>query len=149
MASPSVVRPKSYTYTADVAWTGARAGSLTSAGKPALRVASPPEFRGEAGVWTPEDLFVASANICTMTTFLSFAERRGIDLRSYTSSAQGTLELVDGTFQFTKILIRPVLGVPAQQVADATQVMHEAHSKCLIANSMKCEVDVEPTVQPA
>jgi len=35
------------------------AATFSSSGKPSFRVASPPEFRGEEHVWTPEDLFVA------------------------------------------------------------------------------------------
>jgi organic hydroperoxide reductase OsmC/OhrA len=139
-------RPKTYTYRTSVAWTGARAGQLEAEGKPGFRVASPPEFKGEAGVWSPEDLFVASVNICTMTTFLSFAERAKLVLQGYHSDAEGTLELVEGGFRFTRIVIRPRVKVPVGQVDQAGQVMHDAHKKCLISNSMKCQVIVEATV---
>ena len=139
-------RPRSYTYHASVAWTGGRGGQLESAGKPGVHVASPPEFKGEVGVWTPEDLFVASVNICTMTTFLSFAERSKILLQSYRSEAEGLLELVEGSFRFTRIVIRPRIRVPPDQVELARKVMHDAHSKCLISNSMRCEVVVEANV---
>src|SRR5687768_10816971 len=109
MASAAGMRPKSYTYHTRVEWAGARAGQLHAEGKPSFRVASPPEFKGEAGVWSPEDLFVASVNICTMATFLSFAERAKLALSSYSSTAEGTLELVDGGFRFTRIVVKPVL----------------------------------------
>lgn len=140
------VRPKTYTYRTTVAWAGGRAGQLDCDGKPGFRVASPPEFKGEAGVWSPEDLFVASVNICTMTTFLSFAERGKLTLRSYRSEAEGLLELVDGSFRFTRIVIRPRIQVPADQVDQAKKVMHDAHAKCLVSNSMRCEVVVEADV---
>ncbi|MGH9425673.1 MAG: OsmC family protein, partial [Terriglobia bacterium] len=64
------VRFKSFTYKTGLKWVEEKSGMLSSSGKPSLKVASPPEFKGEAGVWTPEDLFVASVEICQMTTFL-------------------------------------------------------------------------------
>ena len=139
-------RPKSYTYHTSLEWRDGRAGQMASGDKLAFRVASPPEFRGEAGVWSPEDLFVASANACTMTTFLAFAERQALEVLSYTSDAEGLLELVERGFRFTRITLRPVIQVDAAQVESARQVMHEAHSKCLISRSMACEVVVETTV---
>lgn len=139
-------RPKTYTYHASVAWTGGRGGQLESVAKPGFHVASPPEFKGEAGVWSPEDLFVASVNICTMTTFLSFAERSKVLLQSYRSEAEGLLELVEGSFRFTRIVVRPRIHVPPDQVELAGKVMHDAHTKCLISNSMRCEVVVEADV---
>jgi len=146
MADTPGIRPKSYTYQTRVEWAGARAGQLHAEGKPTFRVASPPEFKGEAGVWSPEDLFVSSVNVCTMTTFLSFAERAKLVLASYASTAEGTLELADGSFRFTRIVIKPQLRVQADQVEQARKLMHDAHAKCLVSNSMRCEVVVELTV---
>ncbi|MBI3191832.1 MAG: OsmC family protein, partial [Pedosphaera parvula] len=58
-----------------------------------FRVASPPEFKGEAGVWTPEDLFVAAVNVCTMTTFAAFAQRLNLPVLSYRCEAEGPFTL--------------------------------------------------------
>src|SRR5207245_9476311 len=52
------VKPKSFQYEVRVRWGDLKRGVLTAAGKPDLEVASPPEFRGHPGVWTPEHLFV-------------------------------------------------------------------------------------------
>jgi peroxiredoxin-like protein len=149
MADTPGIRPKSYTYQTRVEWAGARAGQLHAEGKPTFRVASPPEFKGEAGVWSPEDLFVSSVNVCTMTTFLSFAERAKLALASYSSTAEGTLELVEGSFRFTRIVLKPQVHVQADQVEQARKLMHDAHAKCLVSNSMRCEVIVEPAVTAA
>ena len=148
MAEPHS-RPKSYTYRTSVAWTGARAGQLECEGKPGFRVASPPEFKGEAGVWSPEDLFVASVNVCTMATFLSFAERAKLVVHGYRSEAEGLLELVDGGFRFTRVAVRPRVRVLAGQAEQARKVLHDAHAKCLVSNSVRCEVVVEPDVAEA
>jgi peroxiredoxin-like protein len=142
------VKPKVYMYHTAVKWTEQRMGVISCAGKPDIQVATPPEFKGHEGIWSPEDLFVASANICLMTTFLSVAERAGLVFTSYESAAEGKLELVDGKFQFTAITLKPTITLPAN--ADATtakELIEKAEANCLISNSMKAKVSLEPTIQ--
>ena len=69
------VRSKRYTYRTSVRWSQQKKGNISSPGKPEIEVATPPEFKGHEGIWSPEDLFVASVNVCVMSTFLAFAER--------------------------------------------------------------------------
>jgi organic hydroperoxide reductase OsmC/OhrA len=136
---------KSFTYATGLEWVENRTGTLKSTGKPEIRVASPPEFKGESGVWTPEDLFVAAIEICTMTTFLSFAQRKGLPLRSYRSSAEGLLEFVDGKYRFTRVVVRPLITVADESAVPlARTVLDESHHHCLIANSVQSEVLLEP-----
>ena len=85
------VRSKVYTYRTTVRWTGRKTGVASSAGKPDVQVATPPEFKGHEGIWSPEDLYVASINVCVMTTFLAFAERAGLSFAGYESEAEGRL----------------------------------------------------------
>ena len=142
------VRPKVYTYQTSVKWTEQRKGIGSVVGKPDLQVATPPEFKGHEGIWSPEDLFVASANVCLMTTFLSMAERAGLGFTGYVGDAEGTLELVDGTFRFTKIVLRPKLTLKlGEDAAKAKQVLEKAEANCLISNSMACQIILEPTIQ--
>ncbi len=142
------VRSKTYTYSTRVRWTERKIGSISAAGKPDIQVATPPEFKGHEGIWSPEDLFVASANICLMTTFLAFAERAGLAFTSYESEAEGLLELVEGKFQFTRITLRPTLTVKRNEdTAKAKEILEKAEANCLISNSMKARVTLEPTVR--
>jgi organic hydroperoxide reductase OsmC/OhrA len=135
-------KPKSYTYHTSVKWTEQRKGVISCAGKPDIQVATPPEFKGHEGIWSPEDLFVASANICLMTTFLSVAERADLAFTSYESTAEGKLELFDGKFQFTAITL------PANaDAAKAKELIEKAEANCLISNSMKANVSLEPTIR--
>ena len=142
------VRPKAYTYQTTVKWTEQRKGIGSVSGKPDLQVATPPEFKGHEGIWSPEDLFVASANVCLMTTFLAMAERASLGFTAYVSEAEGMLELVDGKFRFTKIVLRPRLTLkPGEDAAKAQQVLDKAEANCLISNSMACKVVLEATIQ--
>lgn len=140
-------RSKSYTYRTGVRWTDRKIGVISAIGKPDILVATPPEFKGHEGIWSPEDLFVASVNICLMTTFLAFAERAGVAFTAYESQAEGKLELVEGKFQFTTITLKPKLTLkPEGDAGQAKEVLEKAEAACLISNSMKCRVELEPTI---
>lgn len=141
------VRGKVYTYQTTVKWTDQRKGIISCAGKPTVEVATPPEFKGHEGIWSPEDLFVASANICVMTTFLAVAERAGLAFSSYESTAEGRLELVEGKFQFTAITIKPTITLKAgADPAKAKELIEKAEANCLISNSMKARVHLEAII---
>ena len=138
---------KTFTYHTNIEWKSDRQGALRSEGKPALEISSPPEFKGIPGVWTPEDLFVAAVEICQMTTFLSFGVRKEIPLRSYKSSAEGTLENVEGKYRFTKVVIKPDIVVGNSWTKEQVEeLVHTAHNNCLIGNSITAEVTVEPNI---
>lgn len=139
---------KSFSYQTQTTWLENRAGKLQSGEKVEFRVASPPEFKGEAGVWTPEDLLVAAVETCTMTTFLALASRKLLPLISYSSRADGRLEYKDDGYQFTKIIIHPEIVVQNNAaIADAEKIIHDAHDNCLIARSIKAEVTIEPVIR--
>jgi peroxiredoxin-like protein len=141
------IKAEVYTYHRSK-WTEQRKGVISCAGKPDIQVATPPEFKGHEGIWSPEDLFVASANICLMTTFLAVAERAGLAFISYESQAEGKLELVDGKFQFTTITLRPTITLQANaDAAKAKELIEKAEANCLISNSMKARVSLEPTIR--
>jgi len=142
------VRSKVYTYHTTVAWTEQRKGVISCTGKPDIQVATPPEFKGHEGIWSPEDLFVASANVCVMTTFLAVAERAGLGFTSYECEAEGKLELVEGKFQFSTITLKPTIVLETStDAAKARELIEKAEANCLISNSMKARVILEPTIR--
>jgi organic hydroperoxide reductase OsmC/OhrA len=142
-----VKKYKTFTYHTGVQWTSDRQGVLFSDGKPDITVSSPPEFKGVPNVWTPEDLYIAAVEMCTLTTFLAFGLRKEIPLKSYKSSAEGVLENVDGKYRFTKIVIKPEIVVEQSWTkGQVEELVHQAHDNCLIANSVTAEVVVEPTI---
>ncbi len=138
---------KSFSYHTSLEWVGGRAGILGSEGKPSMRAASPPEFKGEAGVWSPEDLFVASVNVCTMATFAAFVERNKLPVVSYSCSAEGTIEFVDSGYRFTRIVLRPKIVLQtAEAVPLAEKTIHDAHRSCIVSRSIATQVDLVPVL---
>jgi len=116
-------------------------------GLPDLEVSVPPEFKGEAGRWTPEHLFVAAAEICLMATFVGIAENSKLTVAGYQSSARGRLEKVeDGGLRFTEIAIAVVITLESlDDLGRAERVLAKAEKGCLIANSMMARIRVDPT----
>ena len=110
---------KSFRYRAQTAWTSARRGTLSAAGRANVAVGSPPEFKGDGDVWAPEELLVGSLNTCLLLTFLTLAQARGLRPTGYESDAEGLLENVEGKYRMTKVTVRP--RVAAQRLASWPQ----------------------------
>lgn len=140
---------ENYYYTTEVQWTGERHGDLSAPVLPSLRVDAPPEFKGHAGVWTPEHLFVAAVNSCFMTTFLAIAENSKLEFVSFSAAAKGKLENVVGEgFVMTEITLRPKLILRnARDAERASRILGKAEKNCLISNSIKAKTNVEARIE--
>ena len=135
-------------YTTSLEWTKQKRGALSSAFLPTLEVATPPNFPGgHEGIWSPEHLYTAAAEVCLMTTFLSLAEKAKLVFKSYKSEAVGTLEKVEKGFLMTKIHIRPTVVIEEEsRQEEVIRLLQKAEKYCLISNSMRTVVTVEPIV---
>jgi organic hydroperoxide reductase OsmC/OhrA len=140
-------RFRTFEYATGLTWTEEKKGTLVSAGKRAIEIASPPEFKGHAGFWTPEDMFVGSIEMCQMLTFLALAQKQKLPLVAYRSVATGTLEFIEGQYRFTRVIITPAITVeePGTE-AGVRALLEDAHKRCLVANSIRTIVEVRPTV---
>lgn len=113
-----------------------------------IEVATPPEFGGHENIISPEDLFVSSANVCYMTTLLGTIKNMGVELVSYESEAEGILETVGKMKIFTKIIIKP--RIKAKETEEKIRmILDHAEKRCLVANSMKTQVIIEPVIETA
>lgn len=137
-----------HTYRTSVRWTGERRGSLSSEGLPGVAVVTPPEFPGgHAGAWSPEHLFTAAAEACLMTTFLAIAANSKLEFKEYSSQAEGVLEKTEAGFLMTEIVLRPrVVVAAADQIDRAKRILEKSEKQCLISNSMKSRIVLEPEV---
>lgn len=146
MSTPHM-KPKSWHYENTVTWQGEKKGVLSAADKPDIQVATPPEFRGHAGIWSPEDMFVASVNCCIMTTFLYFAARMDIELVGYRSTVGGTVESQPDGLSFTEMTVKPhVLVASDENRKKAQEALERSEEACLISRSIKTAVAVQPWV---
>ena len=139
--------PVKYRYRTSILWTGEHKGTLSCEGKPDVGVACPPEFGGHPGIWSPEDLYVASLEVCTFTTFLYLVEKMRGTILSYKSSSDGVAQMVDGTFIFKEVVVKPVVTVPtADDKEKAERACRQVPQLCVVSKSVKTEVRIEPEV---
>ena len=144
----SKIKTKQFLYRNLIKWKSEKRGLLSAPGRPDLEIAAPVEFKGHEGIWTPEDLFVASVNSCIMTTFLHYAQRDNFNFLRYESQAEGVLELAEGRLIFSVIEVRPVIFIKRDlDIQKAKALIELSEKNCLISNSMKCEIKVLPEVK--
>jgi organic hydroperoxide reductase OsmC/OhrA len=136
---------KTFRYMAKTNWTSARRGTLAAAERPNIVVGSPPEFKGEGGVWAPEELLVGSLNTCMMLTFLTLAQARGLKPMGYESEAEGLLENVEGKYRITEVTVRPrVVLASDTELELARKTMEGVEAQCFISNSIRSQVKLVP-----
>jgi organic hydroperoxide reductase OsmC/OhrA len=136
---------KSFHYKAKTAWSSARHGMLSAAGRPNIVVGSPPEFNGEPDIWAPEELLVGSLNTCMMLTFLTLARAQGLTPVGYESEAEGLLENVEGKYHITEVTVRPSVTLKSEvELELARKAMASVEAHCFIANSINARVTLSP-----
>lgn len=136
-------------YDVKVDWKEERLGVLSSTVlNEQLEVVTPPEFaKGIEGKWSPEHYFVAAVNGCLMTTFLAIAENSRLEYIDFQSNGIGKLELVDGKFMMSEVVLKPVVTVANEAMKDkAERILAKAEANCLISNSIKSTIIFEPTI---
>ncbi len=142
------------TYNTTVTWKDEHWGHIVMGNGPEMDFSAPPDAQGHAGVFTPEDAFVAAANTCIMMMFIWAAERYKLKLLSYKCRAEGTkLIELDRTEQFTHLRFWPSIRVSAgeedpEMVRGRIQrALKSAQKYSLVANSVKSEIILEPMIE--
>lgn len=145
---------KTAVYNTTVSWKGEHWGHIVMGNGPEMAFSAPPDAEGHAGVLTPEDAYVAAINSCIMMMFIWAAERFKLDLRAFSCRAEGTkLIQLDRTEIFTDVILWPQIVVGANgQASDAVErrvrrALSSAEKYSLIANSVKSEIVIEPTIE--
>jgi len=142
------------TYQTEVTWTGEHRGRIVMGNGPEMDFSAPPDAQGHAGVLTPEDAFVAAANSCIMMMFIWATERFKLRLISYDCRAEGTkLIELNRTEMFTHLRFWPIIRISAGEEdpdvvhARTQRALQAAQKYSLVANSVKCEIIIEPRIE--
>jgi organic hydroperoxide reductase OsmC/OhrA len=87
-------------------------------------------------------------NACVMTTFLAIARLSKLEYESYQAKAVGKLEKPEGEgYRITEIIIRPMLVISqSKDLERAGRILQKAEKQCLISNSIKALVRLEPQI---
>jgi organic hydroperoxide reductase OsmC/OhrA len=137
---------KSFRYRTDILWKSPHRGALTSGGKPEIGAGSPPEFRGHADNWSPEDLLVGALNTCLMLTFFALAQSKGVEPVAYQSSAEGVLENTDGKYRITEVSVTPTVVLKSEADLNVARELMQGkvEANCFITNSISGTVKLTP-----
>ena len=140
--------PNVIQYHTSAEWTVRHQGVARSPKKIGVEVVCPPPFcRERDDLWSAEEYFVSSVEMCLMMTFIYFADRGEVPFLSYGSHATGTVEFVDGTATFTKVDIYPRIEAPDERNAKKIgRMLKGASRSCLISNSISAEVEHHPEI---
>ena len=115
-----------------------------------VEASAAPDFWGDESRVDPEEALVASLSSCHMLTFLAVAAKKRYVVDSYTDDAVGFMEKnTEGKLAITRVVLRPRIVFSGERQRTTEQVdelHHIAHAECFIANSVKTEIVVEPTV---
>jgi len=127
-------------------WNSEYQASMFFSDRAGFEFATPPEFHGPEGFISPEELFVASAHACCLTTFIAKAKKAGINLVPYESSAEGVLEKMDGQLMFTKIAVKSRIKTDSDK-ENVRQIVQQVEQSALVINSMKTDVTIEAIIE--
>lgn len=132
---------KSHTFSTQVHWKEGQPAFTDSLGLPPLAFDSPSSFGGQQGQWTPENFLVAAIEGCTHLTFMAFAKRKQVAVKTYQSTALGELASAeDGSIRFTRFEVRPVVEVATKEDAEkAWEIFATVGKHCFIGNSVRAE----------
>lgn len=139
----------SHQYNVNLKWNAERVGEVSSPElNSKIEVATPPQFpKGVEGVWSPEHFFTAAVNSCFMTTFLAIAENSRLEFKEFNCNAVGILDLVDGKFLMTEVILSPTLVITKEDDKEkALRVLDKSEKACLISNSINSKVSLNPIV---
>jgi organic hydroperoxide reductase OsmC/OhrA len=107
-----------------------------------------PVPQSNAAAVDPEEAFVASLSSCYMLFVLFHAAKKGFVVDRYEDQAIGTMgKNAEGRIAMLKVVLRPQVswsGERRPSAQDIEAIHHQSHEDCFIANSVKCEVAVEP-----
>lgn len=132
-------------FVATVSFDGSYPAKMDCQNGMSLDYSPPVEFGGSKGSMTPEDAFIGAANMCFQIVFRGVADGLGIRLISYSCRAVGDLQTVDGFKKFVRINMYPEMRIAEGSRTENLQKAIEATKRrCLVTNSMNCEVIVEP-----
>jgi organic hydroperoxide reductase OsmC/OhrA len=116
----------------------------------ALNLSSDPAFRGDGARLNPEQLLLAAAVSCQLLAFLAVASRARVTVTAYRDDAEAHMPADVRPMRITSIRLRPRITVaPGTDVDRVHQLVSLAHEQCFIANSLACEMSVDPTVDTA
>jgi organic hydroperoxide reductase OsmC/OhrA len=147
-----------HTYRAVAHWSGSTVGGYNSYDRAhsvqcppvdtSLQMTSDPAFVGDPSLLNPEQLLLAAASSCQLLTFLAVAARAHVDVVEYHDEAEALMPEDDKPVRITKVILRPRITVDGAVTEERIRhLVDVAHQACFIANSLRSEFSIEPSIR--
>jgi organic hydroperoxide reductase OsmC/OhrA len=136
---------KDFRYSVHASQLPRRRVRLTAAGKPPLEAAVPPEFRGGTpGMWSPEELLVASVASCFSVTLEAIAAQRDVPVRLLGVEGVGHVtRRAEGRLGFVVIELCVELAVEPGHEDAAERAALAAKQRCLVGHALEVPIELE------
>jgi uncharacterized OsmC-like protein len=125
-----------------VTWTEGAKGEIAFPSGESLKFALPADFGGVEGFPSPEDIYVAAANACVLTTTIARAKKHNVALLSYKSEALGVLERVEDSREVTRIEIKVRLAADGDP-ATIMEMLSDVAGRVPVIRSMATSVSID------
>lgn len=137
---------KVFSYKAELQWQGGRRAVVSSESRDPIAVTPPPDFPGGSEAdWSPEHLFLASIQSCTMLSFIAHCAHNGIEVVSYDSKVEGRLSRRedDRRYAFEVVDMTVMARVSGGHAQAARDLTGKAERDCFISASTTAEVHTD------
>ena len=126
-----------------------RAYQVQAEGKPLIYGSSDPAFRGDAAKYNPEELLVAAISSCHMLWYLHLCADAGVIVVAYSDRPVGKMQVAqNGSGRFVEVILKPEIAIASENKLQlATELHHQAHEFCFIANSVNFPIECQPVIQ--
>jgi tRNA-Thr(GGU) m(6)t(6)A37 methyltransferase TsaA len=142
------LKARIYEFETECQWVEVKKGITKGIHKQDIAIGCPPEFGGEKEYWSPEHLFVASIEVCIMTTFIWLLEKNNLNIISYQSKAKGKAHMAAGDFVFSEIELKPAIEITTTRIKDKIHTLIiDAGKQCMVSKSLKCNVILRPSIK--
>jgi organic hydroperoxide reductase OsmC/OhrA len=137
---------KVFRYEAGLTWQGGRKAEVRAGERPPLAVVPPPEFpSGEDDNWSPEHLFLASIQSCTMLSFVAHCAHNGLEIVDYRSTAEGEIARNedDRRYAFRAVAMVVYARMAGGHAAPARELTSKAERDCFVSASTTADVTTD------
>jgi len=141
---------KSHRYGVRTEWRDGRRVTLAAPGKPILDVALPSDFKnGVPGVWSPEELLIASLATCFELTMIAVADYKSIPLHSVRVDATGHVERKNHAYELILLELDVHVETGTSRHHDVEHVAEMAHEGCLVGKALDVPVRLNLEIHEA
>jgi organic hydroperoxide reductase OsmC/OhrA len=137
------MRSKVFTYHAELHWQGGHAAAVSSGSRPELPIAPPEDFTGgDADRWSPEHLYLAALESCTMLSFLAHCAHNDLTVLEYSAATTGAIERreADHRYAFGHVEMEVRVRMAPGHAEAAQALTGKAERDCFITASTTAAV---------